>query len=181
MSTLRVDEKAVQQFQREYLVDLRGVVAVAFKVATHHRFQRLGIKISPGEGSRVQKHFLHVFGKRIAVPDAEMVVLVPAEEKALEMERRQKMIDLGGPLGHPVVVGVFSFKRESVVTAKNGAGKLLAAASESHVCPYLPQCQIAVTDQPNAEVVILGHRLRCAEGDSNHIVIQEGPPHGELG
>src|SRR5271157_3588573 len=91
------------------------------------------------------------------------------------------MIDLGGPLGHPVVIGVFGLKRESVVTSKNGAGKLLAVACESHVCPYPPQGQIAVTDQPDAEVVILGHRLRRAEGNPNHLVIQEWRPHGELG
>ena len=91
------------------------------------------------------------------------------------------MIDLRQPLGHAMVVGVFGLKRESVATTKNSAGKLLAVACEPHVCPDLPQGEIAVGDQPNAEVVIPGHRLRRAEGGPNYIVIQEGRPHGELG
>jgi hypothetical protein len=172
--TLRVDEKAMQQLQREYPVDFVGIVPISFEVTLYHGFKRISFEVRPGKSARVKEHFLNVFGEPVPVPDPKMVILVPAEEKALEMERRHKMIDLGRPLRHPVVIGVFGLKREIVVTAKHGAGKLFAAACESHVCPYVPQGQIPVTDQPNAEVIILGHRLRRPECGPNHIVIQEG-------
>src|SRR5208283_3603702 len=166
-----VDEKAVQQFKRQQFMNLVSVIPASFEVAPHYSFYAASLEVRPREAPRVKQHFPNVLREPVPVPDSEMVVLVPAEEQALEMKRRQKMIDLGCPLGHPVVVGILGLKRKRVITTKNSAGKSLVAARKPHVCPYLPQGQIAVTDQPNAEVVVLGHRRWRAEGSPNHIVI----------
>jgi hypothetical protein len=107
-----------------------------------------------------------------------MVVLVPAKKKALQVERSQKMIDSGHPLGHPVVVSVIRLKGKSVVLAKNSAQESFASAGEAHVGPYLPQGRIAIANQAYAEIIIPGHGLRRAEEGPHDVIIEVRRSHG---
>src|SRR5713226_7363086 len=102
-------------------------------MAPYHCFEVLLLPVGTGEGARIEQHFAKVAGKEVPVPDAEMVVLVPAQKKALQVERSQKMIDSGHPLGHPVVVSVICLKGEIVVLAKNRAKEPFVSTGEAHV------------------------------------------------
>jgi hypothetical protein len=44
------------------------------------------VDVPPVKGSRVEKHFLHVLREVVAIPEAEVGVLVPAQEKAFRTE-----------------------------------------------------------------------------------------------
>src|ERR1700730_5666924 len=114
----------------------------------HHCFERILLPVGAGEGARIEQHFAKVPREEVPVPDTEMIVLVPAQEKALQVERSQKMIDSGHPLGHAVVVSVIRLKGKSMVLAKNSAQGLFASATEAHVGPNLPQGHIPVANQP---------------------------------
>src|SRR5436309_13307753 len=94
----RIEEQPMQQLQGQYLVDCRGVVAVSFQVAPYNSLEGCALEIWPRKGARIEQHFTNVRRQGIAVPDAEMAELVPAEEDAFEAERREEMIDLCQPL-----------------------------------------------------------------------------------
>ena len=123
-----IDEQAVQQFQRKRPVNLVSVVPIPFDMAPHHCFECILFPVGSGERARVEQYFLHVSGKNIAIPNAEMVVLMPAKEKAFQVKRSQEMIDLRYPLRHPVIVSVFRLKGKIVVMVKNGARKSFTSA-----------------------------------------------------
>lgn len=48
-----IEEQPVQQLQREQLMNLGGVVPVAFEVALHHRFEPVVFEVRPRERPRV--------------------------------------------------------------------------------------------------------------------------------
>src|SRR4029077_12895202 len=89
-----------------------GVVAVALEMALHNGFHSTPFQVRAREGATIEQHFLDVLGESIAIPDAEVIELVAAKEEPFEVKRRKHMIDLRYPLGHTMVVGVFSLKRE---------------------------------------------------------------------
>jgi len=97
----------VNEFQREDLMDFRGVVPISFKVAAHDALDSIPFEVWTGKCSWIEQHFLKVFGEDIPVPDPEMVELMPTKEKSLKMQWREEVIDPSHPLWHPVVVGVF--------------------------------------------------------------------------
>src|SRR3979409_2811063 len=87
-----------------------GIVPGSTKVAPHHAFDAVPFKVRPGKRPWVEEHFPNIAGERVPIPDAEMIELVPAEEKAFEMGRRYKMVGLGQPLGHALAVTGFCFE-----------------------------------------------------------------------
>src|SRR5580698_3242726 len=121
----------MQEFQGQQLMDLGGIVFPLIQVASHHVFYTFPLKIRPGEGSRVEQHLPNVFGKRVPVPDPEMVELVPAKKQAFEMEWRHDMVRAGDPLRHSIVVGIFSLEREVEQQLRNGASAEAAVRAES--------------------------------------------------
>jgi hypothetical protein len=102
-----VEKKAVEKFHCEQLVDLLRMIPVSVEVALDHSFDPDPVEVWPGECPRVEQHFPNIVGEGIPIPDSEMIELVPTKEKALQMDPREKMIDPGHPLGHPVVARVF--------------------------------------------------------------------------
>ena len=97
----------MHQFQRQYLVDLGGVVPVSLEVAPCHGLEPLPFEVRSGKGSRVEQHLANVCGEGVPVPDPEMAELVPPEKQSLEAKGGKHMINPGEPLGHHVVVGIF--------------------------------------------------------------------------
>src|SRR2546425_6606412 len=158
-------------------MNLVGVVPISFDMVLYHRFKVILLPIGAGEGTRIEQYFAKVPGKEVPVPYTKMVVLVPAQEKTLQLERSQKMIDSGHPLGHPVVVGVIRLKGKSLVMPKNSAQESFASAGEAHVGPYLPQARTAIANQACAEIIILGHGFRRAEGRPYHVIVEVRRPH----
>src|SRR5271157_7681 len=166
-------KQTVRKLQGEHLVNLSGVVAVALQVAAHYGFQPLAVQVWPGKSARVKEHFLNVSGEPVPVPNPEMVILVTAEEKTLQMKRGERMVNLCHPLWHAVVISIFRLESEGVVAAKNGARERLAFPSNPDVCPYPPQGGIAVGDQAQAKRIILDGGHRRAKVGPHQIVIQE--------
>ena len=111
----RVKKQPVKQFQRKNPVNLVSVVPISFDVVSHHHFQIVFLPIGAGKGARVKQHFANIVGQGIPVPHSEMVIPVPAQKKALQVERSRKMIDSSHPLGHPMVVGVVRLESKIVV------------------------------------------------------------------
>ena len=101
----------MDEFQGQYLVNLRGVVPVAFEMALDHPFERRWLDVWPGKASPIEQHLPNVVRQNVPVPDTEMVEFVPTEEQAFQGQRR-KMIEPGHPLGHTVVGRVFRLERE---------------------------------------------------------------------
>jgi hypothetical protein len=177
---LRVDEKPVQQFQRKRPVNLIGVVPISFEMVLDHAFETILLPVRAGESERIKQHFANVAGQEVPVPDAEMVVLVPAKEQALQVKWSQEMIDLRYPLRHAVIVSIFRLKGKIMVLAENGAGKIFASAGEAHVGPNLPQGFRPIANQADSKVIISSHSLWRAEKGPHHVFIEEWRPHGEL-
>jgi hypothetical protein len=102
----------MQQFQCQEVMNLVGIVAEPAEVALDYRPNPLGVEIPSTERPGIQQHFADVIRKNIAIPDAKMVKLVPAEKESLWMQRRNGMIDAGQPVRHTAVVGVFRFEEK---------------------------------------------------------------------
>lgn len=106
-TSLWIQEIPSDDFQRQHLVDFAGVVTDTREMIAHESLNHTPLKIWSGESPGIEKHFSNVPGKRIAIPDAEMFELVPAEEQSLKPKRRKPMIHPSQPLGHTMVVGIF--------------------------------------------------------------------------
>ena len=76
----------MQEFQCQSLVDLRGVIPVAFEVAPHHGFEAFPIEPWPGQCSLVEQNLLNITSKSVPIPDAEMEDFVIAEEEPVEVQ-----------------------------------------------------------------------------------------------
>src|SRR5580700_9684543 len=101
--------------ERQKLVNGGGVIAVTFEVAVHDAFQGLLFDVWTRQCTRVEQYLANISGKRITIPDAEVVELVPAEEEPLQAKSREGVIGAGNPLRHPVIVRVFRFEGELLV------------------------------------------------------------------
>src|SRR5438309_2338358 len=110
-----------------------------------------------------------------------MAKLMPAEEEAFEVERREKMIDPGHPLRHPVIVGVFRLERELEETPGGHRGEMPRVSIQAAVGADSPKGGISVCNQPEAEVAALAGKLRRPEDCSHEVVIEIGGPESELG
>ena len=108
----------MKEFRRQQLVNLHRVVPISSEMTPYHGLELVRGEVRAGKRPRLEQHFPNVVGQGVPVPNAEMGNLVPAQEDAFEAKWCQEMIDSGHPLGHPVVVGVFGFKRELKETAR---------------------------------------------------------------
>jgi len=104
----------VQELQREYFVDPAGEVPVPLEMTLYHGFERLPLKVWSRKRPAVEKHFPNILGESIPVPNSKMVELMSSEKEAFEMKLRKVMIDPSHPLGHSVVIGIFSLECEVV-------------------------------------------------------------------
>lgn len=109
---LGIDEKAVEEFQGQNLVDLSGVVSITLKVAQYNGLEPFSLNIWPAKTARIQQHFSHVASERFPIPDPKMEDLVPPKEETFKSERGKDMVYAGHPLGHPHVIGILRFKQE---------------------------------------------------------------------
>src|SRR5262245_53796357 len=83
-------------------------------------FQSLSLQIGPGQTARIQQHLLNISSQGIAVPKPEVEDFMPAKKKALQVERRERMVNTRNPMWHAHVIGVFRFELEF----EKGAGSL---------------------------------------------------------
>src|SRR5262245_57980020 len=102
----------MQEFECQHLVDLAGVISVSLEVSSYDSLELVTIEVRPGKRSRVQEYFLYVIGEYIAVPDPEVTELVSAKEEAFEAKMMKPVVKACQPLGHSVIVGIFSLARE---------------------------------------------------------------------
>lgn len=82
-----VQEQAVQDFERQDLVDFRGVIALPGKVPPDCRFHPFSLNIRPGQAARVKQHLPNIIRQVIPVPDPKVKDLMPAEEQAFWVKR----------------------------------------------------------------------------------------------
>jgi hypothetical protein len=71
----------------------KKAVAVSLQVAADSRFNASPLQVRPIQRARVEQHVLYVAGEDVAIPDAEMVELVPAQEEALQAQWGEEMIE----------------------------------------------------------------------------------------
>ena len=75
----------MQQLQGQHGVNLGRIVAATLQVTVDHRLEAFSFDVRPGQRARIQEHVANVSGQDIAVPDAEVMELVPAEEEPFEV------------------------------------------------------------------------------------------------
>src|SRR5712664_4554470 len=116
-----------------------------------------------------------------------MIELVPAEEKAFEMGPRYKMVGLGQPPGHAVVVGVFCFESGLEENPRDRSGKRSVVPAQASVGPDPPECGVAVGDQSDTIAGVCEYgalnegRFRRTESRPDEIIIEIRRSQGELG
>ena len=106
-TSCRIDEKTVQEFQRQHVVDLIGIVPISPQMALHYGFEFVPLDVRTGKSARIQEHLAYVTGQGVSIPDSVMIKLVSPEEEPFEMEGGQEIVYLRQPLGHSVIVRVF--------------------------------------------------------------------------
>ena len=108
----RVKKKTMHKFERQYRVDRRGVIPVAFDVATYNSLELFPLQVRPRERPRIKQRFPDVAGEGVPIPDPEMGVLVSAQEEAFQVKLRKKVIDPSYPRAHAVVELIFRPERD---------------------------------------------------------------------
>ena len=78
----------------------------------HDLFDGISVDVPTVEGSLVEKDFLDVLRELVSIPDAEVGVLVSAQEETFRTEWRKQVIHSREPLGHAVVVRVLGLEAE---------------------------------------------------------------------
>ena len=99
-------------------MNLSGIVSVSFEMSRNHDLKLPGFKVRPGKSAWVQKHFANIRGESVSVPHPEMMEFVPPEKEPFQTEKREQMISLGNPLGHPHVIGIFCLKQKLAKTMR---------------------------------------------------------------
>src|SRR5262245_6300054 len=90
------------------------------------------------------------------------------------------MIDPCQPLGHAVIVSVFSLERELEETLGGRCQDLSWMPAETEISSDPLESRIASTDQTHPKVIVGSSRPRCAEYCSNEVIVEEWGPHGDL-
>src|SRR5688572_1990935 len=130
-----VQEEAMNELQRQDLVDLSRVVPVSLEVPVYDPFERVAIDIRPGESAGIQQHLADVAGQRVAVPQPEMVELVPPEKEAFDVQARKRAVDPGQPLRHAVVVGIVRLEFELAQTSRGGGPQPSPTRAQTAIGP----------------------------------------------
>ena len=128
MTLSGVHEKAMHQLQRKKPVNLSSVISGAIDVAPHNAFDASRLQIRARKRPGIKQHLLDIFCENCSVPIPKMKQLVPPQPKPFKMERREKMIDLGNPLWHAVVVSVFGLECELQIATQYGGGNAIVHA-----------------------------------------------------
>src|SRR6516225_7397068 len=119
-------------------MDLVRIVTTAYHMTIHYGFYRLTVQIGSGQRQRVKQHILHIFGELVAIPNSEMVVLVPSKKKPFQPKGRKSMIDSSHRLRHAVIVSVLGLERKVLIPTDESTWKDFVLTSDTHICPYLP-------------------------------------------
>src|SRR5215831_10332297 len=123
----------MNELERKELMDFGGVVLVAFDVAAHEALNGAPINVGSRQRAGVEQDFSNIRRERIPIPDSEVIELVSSEEEAFGPGKRQRVIDAGQPLRHPVVVCVFRLEREFKKTAHRGRGQTSATSTQTAI------------------------------------------------
>src|SRR5882672_3459359 len=110
-----LDELPLKQLARQDAMNVERVVLAPADVVLHHPLQAGALEIRPAQRARIKQHFLQVIRQRVAIPDAEVIELVPAQEQLLEMQRGKSAVHLRQPIRHAVVVGILGLEGELLV------------------------------------------------------------------
>src|SRR5690242_8261681 len=97
----------------------------------NHLLEMDALQVWPIARARVEQHFFHIIAELVAVPDAEMIKLVPPQEELFQVQRRKGMIDFGQPLRHPVIISIFRAKSELLIEVIGAAGEWQRAISQA--------------------------------------------------
>lgn len=124
-----IDEKPVQELQREDLVYLGGVVSISLEMVLYDGFQHIPLKVWAGEATRVKQYFAEIARQGVPIPGAEMAELVPAQKQAFKVEWRKRMIDASQPLGHAIVKGILGPEGEFLKAASDRCRPLARSAT----------------------------------------------------
>jgi hypothetical protein len=73
-----------------------------------------------------------------------MSELMPAEEEPFEMQRPEDIIGPRYPLGHAVVIGIFSFECELEQIPGNRRGQSALVAAQTAISPDSPKSRVSV-------------------------------------
>jgi hypothetical protein len=113
-----------------------------------------------------------------------MEELMAAQEKALQVQPREQMIDVGHRLGHSVVIGILGLECEFLKTVRQDGGKAVSIAADASIRPDSPQSGVSVPDQAQADITIdiaVGRALlRRAIDSSYKVVVHERGADTEL-
>src|SRR5437899_4000400 len=141
--------------------------------------ERVLVDVPPTERPGIQESLPDVLRKLIAIPDAEVRVLVPTQKKTLRAERRKHVVHSSEPLRHAVVVRILGLEGELVDGSFERAHN--TALTDTSIGSDLPHAGISVGDQAQADVTIGERSPRRAVGRSDKLVVKKWRPHGQLG
>ena len=91
----------MNQLHRQKFVNRRSMILAASQVAIDDGLNAVPLKVGPRKRPGIEQHLADVFGKSVPVPDPEMNEFVAPEKEALEMQRRQTMVNLASHCGMP--------------------------------------------------------------------------------
>lgn len=149
-----------------------SVVADAFDVVAYNIFHRGPLKVWAVKGPRIEQHLLNVGRQSIAIPDPKMIKLVPAEKESFGVEGRKRPVDGGSPLGHTVVVGVFSLQRKIQKASYSLGAPTISPGNWRTVGSYQREFGVPIRDQPTRDVTVGRSRVRGTENRSNEVIVE---------
>ena len=83
--SILIHEEAVQEFQRQHVMDLVGIVLIALQMALDHSFKCFPLDVWPRQRAWVHESLPNVASQSISVPDSVMIELVSAQNESFEM------------------------------------------------------------------------------------------------
>src|SRR5271167_486080 len=99
----------------------------------YQSFHCLPLNVWPAQATLVEEHFAHIVGELVAIPHAKVAELVPPQKQALDLQRRERMIDARQPLRHAVVVRILGTKRELLEAAHDGRTPVSRAPTQAAI------------------------------------------------
>ena len=79
------NQRSLDKFEREKLVDRQGLVPPTSDVTFHHFLQAGSFEVRPSEGAGVEQRVPHVWGQLVAIPYTKVMELMTTEKQPLEM------------------------------------------------------------------------------------------------
>src|SRR5262245_66692496 len=100
----------MQEFQRQQLMYLVGVVPIPLQMTVYYGLNPLSFKIRSGQTAPVEQQLPNVSSQDIAVPNTKVQVLVPPQDQAFEVKVREEIVQASERLRHSHIVCVLRFK-----------------------------------------------------------------------